>query len=149
MVETAGAQLAPRTAVKDDLQRMMSSWEDVHDLTIAVRTEVVPSSDQVRDLNVEVRLDLASVPFRKEGDRNLNTLIFVTGIYDNDGNWVNGEKKQVDLKLRKSELKDMQTRGVGVRNTFKLKAGKYLLREVVQDTEDHHLAALSRMVEVP
>lgn len=149
VVETAGAQLASQTAVKDDLQRMMSSREEVHDLTIAVTTEVVPSSDQIRDLNVEVRLDLASVPFRKEGDRNLNTVIFVAGIYDSDGNWVNGEKKQVDLKLPESELKDMQTRGVGVRNTFKLKAGKYLLREVVQDTEDHHIAALNRMVEVP
>ena len=148
-VETASPELAPQTAVKDDLQRMMSSREEVHDLKIAVTTEVVPSSDQIRDLNVVVRLDLASVPFRKDGDRNLNTLIFVAGIYDNDGSWINGEKKQVDLKLPDSELQDMQTRGVGVRNTFKLKSGRYLLRAVVQDTEDHHIAALNQMVEVP
>jgi len=76
-------------------------------------------------------------------------VIFVAGIYDNQGEWVDGEKKQFDLKLPDSELKDMQARGVGVRNTFKLKSGRYLLREVVQDTEGHHLAALNRTVEVP
>ena len=151
-VETAGAQPSgseSKSAVKDDLQRMMSSREELHDLTIAVSTEVVPSSEQTRDLNVVVRLDLASVPFRKEGDRNLNTVIFLAGIYDNDGKWVNGEKKQFDLKLPNSELKDMQARGVGVRNTFKLKPGKYLLREVVLDTEDHRIAALNRTLDIP
>lgn len=147
--QSAGAQSARWTADKDDLQRMMSSREEVHDLTIAVTTEVVPSSEQIRDLNVDVRLDLASVPFRREGDRNLNTLIFVAGIYDNDGKWLNGEKKRVDLRLPESELKEMQARGVGVRNTFKVPPGKYLLREVVEDTEDHHFAALNRTVVVP
>jgi hypothetical protein len=96
-----------------------------------------------------VRLYLASLAFRKEGDRNLNTVIFVAGIYDNDGKWVNGEKKQFDLKLPDTELKDMQARGIGVRNTFKLKPGKYLLREVVEETENHHVAALNRTIEVP
>jgi len=146
--QSAAAPPGPKSAVKDDLQRMMSSRQEIHDLTIVVSTEVVPSSEQTKDLNVMVRLDVASVPFRKEGDRNFNTVTFVTGIYDDDGKWVNGEKKQFDLKLPDSELKDMQASGVGVRNTFKLKPGKYLLREVVQDTEDHHIAALNRTVEV-
>lgn len=148
VAEVAGGQSGPKSSANDDLQQVMSSGKEFQNLPIAVSTELVPSSDQTPGLNVIVRLDLASTPFRKEGDRNLNTVFFLTGIYDSDGRWVTGEKKKFNLKLTDPDLKQLRARGVRVLNTFKLKPGKYVLREVVQDTEDHQVAALNRVVEV-
>jgi len=143
-----GAQKEQKTELTDDLRSMMSSREEVHDLPIDLSIDVIASSAETRDVTVFVKLDLASVPFHKEGDRNVNTVTFVAGVYDGEGKWVDGERKRFDLKLPDTELNDMQARGVVVRNTFKLKPGKYLCREVVQDTDDHRIAAVNRSFEV-
>ena len=143
------SQFASMNPNDDALRRVMASREEIRELSIDVTTDVAPSSGDPKELNIVVRLDLASVPFRKEGDLNVNTVTFVVGIYDNDGKWVNGEQKRFDLTLPDAQLKDMRASGVGVKNTFNLKPGKYLLREVVQDSEDHHLAALNQNVEIP
>lgn len=134
---------------KEELRQVVASREEFRQLSIDVNTEIAPSSGETKQLAVLVRLDLSSVTFRKEGSRNLNTLTFVAGIYDSDGKWVTGEQKQFNLKLPDSQLQDMRAKGVGVRNTFQLKPGKYLLREVVEDSEDHHMAALNRELQVP
>ena len=131
-----------------DVRQAMASREELHGLSIEVNTDVGLSSGETKDLTVIVRLDLSVVPFRKEGERNLNRLTFAAGIYDESGKWVNGDQKQIDLEVPDQQLKDMRANGVGVKHTFKLKPGKYLLREVVQDTGDRHLAALSRNVEI-
>jgi VWFA-related protein len=147
--EERGLQIASINPNDDGLRRVMASREEIRDLAIEVSIDVAASSEDTKDLTVVVRLDLASVPFHKDGDRNVNTVTFVAGIYDTDGKWVEGEQKRFDLTLPDSQLSDMRASGVGVKNTFKLKPGKYLLREVVQDSEDHHLAALNRSVEIP
>ncbi len=134
---------------KDRFRQLVASREEFHQLTVAVSTQIEPSAGESKELAVLVKLDLNSVRFRKDGDRNVNLLIFVAGIYDGDGKWVTGEQKQFDLKLPDDQLKDMRAKGVAIRNTFQLKPGTYLLREVVQDSEDHHLAAVNQSVQVP
>jgi VWFA-related protein len=132
-----------------EVRQAMASQEELRGLSIDVSTEVEPSSGETEDLTVIVRLDLSSVPFRKEGDRNLNRLTFAAGIYDEKGKWVNGEQKQVELEVPDPQLQNMRANGVGVKHTFILEPGKYSLREVVQDSEDRHLAALNRSIEIP
>ncbi len=135
-------------ADKDQLRRLVASREEFHDLALDVSTTVGPSSGESKQLAVLVKLDLNTVRFRKDADRNVNTLIFVAGVYDDAGNWVTGEQKRFNLKLPDAELQDMRSKGVAIRNTFQLKPGTYLLREVVEDSEDHHLGATNRSVEV-
>ena len=56
------------------------------------------------------------------------TITFVAGIYDSDGERVTGPLKRFGLTLPDLQLK-CSASGVGVQNTFQLKACKYLLRE--------------------
>jgi hypothetical protein len=79
----------------------------------------------------------------------MSTLTFAAGIYDSHGTWVTGEQKHTDLKLQDSQLQDMRAKGVDVRDSFQLKPGEYLLREVVQNSEDRRLATLNRDIQVP
>src|SRR5437016_3182388 len=109
-----------------DLKRVAASREELRELSIDVSTDVVSSSGDTKDLNVVVGLDPGSVPFRKEGDRNINTITFVAGIYDREAKWVRGQQKRFDVTLPDSQLKDMRANGVGVKNTFQLKPGTYL-----------------------
>jgi hypothetical protein len=134
---------------QDELRQVVASREEFHQLALKVSTQVEPSAGDSKELTVLVKLDLNSVRFRKDGERNVNTLIFVAGIYDGNGKWVRGEQRRVDLKLPDAQLQDMRARGVGLRETFQLNPGTYLLREVVQDSEDRHLSAINREVKIP
>lgn len=133
----------------EQLRQVVASREEFHQLALEASTQVEPSTGDSKELTVLVKLDLNSVRFRKDGERNVNTLIFVAGIYDGDGKWVRGEQKRVDLELPDAQLQDMRDRGVGLRETFLLNPGTYLLRLVVEDSEDHHLGAINREVKIP
>jgi hypothetical protein len=43
----------------------------------------------------------------------------------------------------------MKMNGVGIKNSFHLTPGKYLVREIVTESEAHHVGAVNRTVEVP
>jgi hypothetical protein len=95
-------------------------------------------------------LDARAVHFEKAGDRNVNTLTFVSTIFDGNGAWVTGQQQQVRLNLLDASLQELLTSsGIVVRATFHLTPGAYTVREVVMDSEDHHLGAVSRHVEIP
>jgi VWFA-related protein len=131
----------------DELKQLMVSREELHQLAVDVSTEVDPvegTAKKFRQLTVLVKLDLNSVRFGKEGEPNVNSLIFVVGIFDRKGKWLVGGKKQADLKL--AELED--TRAVAIELSFQLKPGAYLLREIVQDSQDHHLSVINRPITI-
>jgi len=125
----------------------MASREEFHQLAVDVSTEVGPlggTAKKFKQLTVVVKLDLNSVRFRKEGEPNVDSLIFVAGIFNREGKWLIGEKKQADLK--RAELED--TRAVAIEHSFQLKPGAYLLREIVQDLQDRHLSAIDRPITI-
>jgi hypothetical protein len=95
------------------------------------------------------QLDVRPIHFRREGNRNVCTLTFVSTIFDRDGNWVTGQQQQAQLNLLDSTLRDMLTTGAVMRTTYHLAPCTYLLREVVTESEDHHLTAVSRHIEIP
>ena len=130
----------------DELKQLMVSREEFHQLAVDVSTEVDPVEGTAKKfrLTVLVKLDLNSVRFGKEGEPNVNSLILVAGIFDREGKWLVGEKKQADLKL--AELED--TRAVAIEHSFQLKPGAYLLREIVQDSQDHHFSAVNRPITI-
>ena len=131
----------------DEIRQLMASREEFHQLAVDVSTEVGPvggTAKKFKQLTVVVKLDLNSVRFRKEGEPNVDSLIFVAGIFNREGKWLIGEKKQADLK--RAELED--TRAVAIEHSFQLKPGAYLLREIVQDLQDRHLSAIDRPITI-
>jgi len=143
--EDESAQKTPEAG----LANLMASREEFKQLSVDVSPDLIGSSGDARDVRLVIRLDLTSVSFRREGDQNVNSFTFATGVYDSDGKWVTGEEKKVDVKLSDSQLAEMKMNGVGIKNSFHLRPGKYLVREIVTDSEAHHVGAVNRTVEVP
>jgi hypothetical protein len=86
------------------------------------------------------RLDPAAVHFRKDGARNLDTLMFVSCVFDHDGLWMSGERKNVALAVPDEKLRDLIAfPGLMVRSVFELPPGSCTVRAVVTDTENRHL----------
>jgi VWFA-related protein len=146
---------APKNAVKEEdetqekIRQVVLSREETQQFPLYVSTELSKASGNA-EFSVMARVDARPVHFEKVGDRNLNTLTFIAAIFDRNGAWVTGEQKQVHLNLPDASLQKLFTSaGILVRTTFQLRPGTYTVREVVIESQEHHLAAVSRDVEIP
>lgn len=145
------AAAKPEDAPAESLRAAVLSTEELPDLPLDITTEISRSADSgMTQLAVMARLEVKSVHFRKDGEHNLNTLTFVSCIFDKDGLWVAGQQKKLPLELADDKLQQLRASpGVLMRSTFQLAPGTYSVREVVMDSEDQHVGALTRTVEVP
>jgi hypothetical protein len=90
-----------------------------------------------------------SLHFQKEGGRNLNTVSFVFAIFDEKDNLVMARQRRTSLNVPDGQLPDLFKEGVTISMSFQLKPGVYRIREVVTDSEEHHLTAVSTTLKVP
>jgi VWFA-related protein len=147
---------APKKAVKEKeedetqekIREAVLSREETQQFPLDISTELSKTSGKT-EFSVMARVDARPVRFAKVGNRNVNTLTFVSTIFDANGAWVTGQQSEVRLNLPDDSLqKLLDSAGIVVRTTFHLKPGGYTVREVVMDSEDLHLSAISRNVEI-
>ena len=134
---------------KEEIEQAVFSKDEVNELPLTVQTQFFKFTELDAQLSVLTHVDLHLLRFRKEGERNLNNLTLVTAVFDRDGKLVTGKQKTVDFRLRDQTLEQLLRSGITVKISFDIKAGTYLVRQVVRDTEGGQLAGLNRTVEIP
>jgi len=134
---------------KEDLQDAVFSQNEMRGLPIEVNTQFFAIDKTNAEIDVVTHVDLAQVHFRKEADRNLGTLTFVTGVFDRDGHYVSGQQKVLELHLRDASLERFLHTGIKVQTELKVSPGIYLIRAVVRDSDSGQISAVNRIVEIP
>jgi VWFA-related protein len=135
--------------VSEEVEAAAFSLAELKELPVDVQTQYSQSANGQTQLSVHVHLDIHTLRFRRRQDTHANDLTFVTVLFDRDGKYVDGKRSPINLNLRDSELERALASGIDLKATFVVKPGTYLIREVVRDSEDRHLAALNSMVEIP
>jgi VWFA-related protein len=102
-----------------------------------------------RELSLISHLDAKPLHFQKDGEHNVNTVTFVFAIFDQQENLVTAQLRRTRLSVLDAQLQDLIKEGVSVNTRFQLKPGIYRIREVVTDSQEHHLTALSTTLKVP
>jgi VWFA-related protein len=133
---------------QQEIKQVLRSRLELDQLPVTVKTKTSKAAGDT-ELYVWAHLDITALHFRRENERNCNALTFVSAVFGHDGQFVTGQEKHLDLALPDPELKQLLASGIDVTLTFNLKPGDYIVREVVTDSEEHRLAALSRNVDVP
>jgi hypothetical protein len=100
-------------------------------------------------LSAVAKVDIKKLTFRKDGDRNRNDLTVITGVFDNDGNYITGARKVVEMRLLDETLQKRAGSGIAVKNSFAVHPGRYVVRMVVRDSEGQLMSAQSSLVEIP
>jgi VWFA-related protein len=134
---------------KQQIEEAFFSQEETHDLPADLQIQFFKTSDTERTVAAIAKLDLSGIPFRKEGDRNRDDITIVSGLFDDNGNFVSGIQKILEMHLRDETLERRRTTGYTVRTNFTVKPGTYMVRLVVRDSEGKMLTARSGVVEVP
>jgi VWFA-related protein len=133
---------------KEEIQEAVFSLEEVRDIPLDVTTEFFKTSDAMAELTVEAHLDLGGLEFRTAGDRNVDTLTVVTAVFDQNGRYISGLQRVIDLRLREQTLQKVQDSGMAVEQTFDIAPGRYVVRVVLRDSEGQAMAARNGTVDI-
>ncbi|HUN63830.1 MAG TPA: hypothetical protein VMU53_17660, partial [Candidatus Sulfotelmatobacter sp.] len=87
--------------------------------------------------------------FRKADGRNYDDLTVATVIFDENGNFVTGGEKILEMRLLDKTYERMSHTGLVMKSSFDLKPGKYMVRQVIRDSEGAQMSAKSGSVVIP
>jgi VWFA-related protein len=155
VVQARHGYYAPRTVkdpaqeAKEEIQEAIFSQEEMHDVPIELQTQFFKSSDTQAKLAVLTRVDVNAIRFRKDAGRSKDNLTFATAIFDENGNFITGGEKILDMKLLDETLARLDHTGLTVKSSFDIKPGTYLVRMVVRDGEGSQMAAKNGAVTIP
>jgi VWFA-related protein len=139
----------PTVQEREEIQEAVFSQDETHELPIDVHTQFFMKTESDARITVLTSIDLHPLHFRKEEDRNLDNLTFVTVVFDRDGHVITGQEKSLQLRLRDSSLERYLQTGITMRTLFDVKPGTYLVRAIVRDSESGQISGLNRTVEIP
>lgn len=139
----------PDEVAKEEIREALFSQEEVHDIPVDLQTQYFKKDQAEARLAVLTHLDVKSIRFRKASDRNNDQLTIVTGIFDENGQYVTGVQKTIDMKLRDTTYERLSRSGLTVKSSFDVKPGTYLVRLVVRDAEGAQMAARNGAVVIP
>ncbi len=127
----------------------MFSQEEIHDLPAELHTQFYKSDKFDAQLAVLTRVNVNRLQFRKEDGRNKNNLTIVAALFDRNGNFITGNEKTIELRLRDTTLARLEQTGMTVKSNFDVKPGAYMVRMVVRDSEASLISAENGMVDIP
>jgi hypothetical protein len=139
----------PATQAKQEMEAALFSHGEVHDLPVTLQTQFSKPGNGDTTLTAVAEVDVKKLAFRKEDGNNFNNLKVLTGLFDNNGNYVSGIEKAVQLKFPDEALKNPSGSGVAVKSDFTVHSGRYVVRMVVRDSEDQFMTEQSSVVEIP
>jgi len=134
---------------KQEIQDAVLSRDEILDFPLQIQTQYFKGDDSSIHLSVVSRLQIQGVHFRKAEGRNFDNLTLATVIFDDNGNFVMGQEKLVTMKLLDTTYEKLSHSGIVVKSTFDVKPGKYMIRQVVRDSEGSQMAARNGAVDIP
>lgn len=154
-VQARRGYYAPRTAsdpsetAKQEIEEALFSQDEMRDLSLDLHTQFFKKDEAEARLAVLTHLDLKGIRFRKVEGRNRDDLTLATAIFDENGKFVTGGEKVVEMRLLDTTVERLGRSGITVKSSFDVKPGTYLVRQVVRDSEGSQMAARNGAVVIP
>ena len=139
----------PKEQAKMEMQEAVFSQDEIQDLPLDLQTQYFKTGDAGAHLSVVSRIDLKGIHFRKADGRNFDDLTVATVIFDENGNYVIGGEKVLEMRLLDKTYDRLSHTGLVMKSSFELKPGKYMVRQVVRDSEGAQMAAKNGAVVIP
>src|SRR5713226_6753614 len=154
-IQARHGYFAPKTltdaaeATKQEMQEALFSQEEIRDLPVELQTQFFKKGEAQARLAVLTHFDVKTIHFQKLLGRNNDQLTILMGIFDENGNFVTGLSKIVEMKLLDTTYTRLSQSGFMVKTSSHVKPVPYLLRMVVRDAVGAQMAALNGAVVIP
>lgn len=138
----------PKEQAWAEIDDAIYSQGEIQDFPLELQTQYFKTGDSGARLSVVSRLGVKSLRFRRDGDRNLDNVTIATAIFDENGNVVTGAVKNVEMHLLDATYARLSRTGLNVKTVLDLHPGKYMVRQVVRDSEGSQMAARNGVVSI-
>jgi VWFA-related protein len=139
----------PHELARQEIQEAIFSQEEISELPLDLQTQYFKSDPEGARLSIVSRLEVRNMHFRKTEGRSFDELTLATAIFDENGNFITGGEKTVQMRLKDTTYERLTRTGLTVKSSFEVKPGRYLVRQVVRDSEGSQMAARNGAVEIP
>jgi VWFA-related protein len=139
----------PEELAKQDIEDALFSQEEQEGLPVQLHLQYYKVDEMSAKLSVLAHVDLTKVHFEKSDGRNWDDLTIVAGLFDRNGNFITGEQKTLEMRLKDTTLERLGQTGVTLKTNFDVKPGGYMVRLVVRDSKAAQLSARNGVVEIP
>ena len=139
----------PQEQAKKEIVEAVFSQDEIRDLALELQTQYFKADQTQAHLSVVSRIELKGIHFRKAEGRSFDNLTVATAIFDENGNFVTGGEKLLQMRLLDTTYERLSRTGLTMKSSFDLKPGKYLVRQVVRDSEGAQMAARNGAVVIP
>jgi VWFA-related protein len=139
----------PKEQAKAELQEAVFSQDEIQDLPLDLQTQYFKTGDAGAHLSVVSKIDVKGIHFRKAEGRNYDDLTVATVVFDENGNFVTGGEKILEMRLLDKTYDRLSQTGLVMKSSFELKPGKYMVRQVIRDSEGSQMAAKNGAVVIP
>ena len=139
----------PKEQARTEIQEAVFSQDEIQELPLDFQTQYFKTGDTSAHVSVVSKIDPKGIHFRKADGRNYDDLTVATVVFDENGNFVAGGEKILEMRLLDKTYDRLSHTGIVMKSSFDLKPGKYIVREVVRDSEGAQMAAKSGAVVIP
>lgn len=139
----------PREMVREEVRIALFSPEEFVGVPIDLKMQVFKVDAASAQLSVLTRVDITKIHFRKADGRNYNNVVLATALFDRNGQFVEGQMREIAMKLLDSSVERLSPTGLTVKIKFAVKTGSYLVRSVVSASEGEQLTARNATTVIP
>ncbi|HXJ97099.1 MAG TPA: VWA domain-containing protein [Terriglobia bacterium] len=133
----------------EEIETMAFSDNEIHTIPVEIHTQFFKLPSGEAKVSVLAHVDIGNFRFRKADGRNLDNLTLVTVLFNQAGDYVTGQEKDIEFHLQDSTVAKLTQIGVNTRVSLTVKPGTYAIREVVRESEGGQISALNSQVEIP
>jgi VWFA-related protein len=135
-------QDAVKESARLEVDDALFSRNQVNQIPVVLQTGYIEPNKGDPTVTVAVKVDLKSLRFRLAKERNLDTLMVVSALFNEDGSYLTGTTKTVNLELRNQTL--AADPSVTLHFAFPVKRGAYVIRLVVRDAQSGAMTTFTR-----
>lgn len=136
-----------RPSAGENIDAEVHGFEEKSDFPLSVNAK--PTSDKgKRDINVQMHVDIAKLPFEKEKDRHDEKLTFVAALFDAQGKFIVGKEAEMDFAFKQDSYDRFSKSGITGAMSLEAPPGNYRLRVVVEEAVKGEMSATSQKVQI-
>jgi len=139
----------PQEMAKQEVREALFSQDEIVSVPVGLKTQFLKADTAATQLTVLTHVDVKGIRFRKADGRSYNNVILATGVFDANGQYVEGQMKEIALKLEDSTMARLSQTGITIKIAFTVKPGTYMVRSVVRGSEGDQLTAKNLMTVIP
>jgi VWFA-related protein len=139
----------PEEAAKQEVRDVLFSRDEIVDVPVDLKTQFFKTDAASAQLTVFTHLDIKGIHFRKADGRSYNDVVLATAVFDNNGQFVDGQMREIALKLKDSTVDRLSQTGFTIKIAFTVKPGTYIVRSVVRGSEGDQMTARNATASIP